>query len=57
MSPREVFIKITLFSFPPGALHENAVNKIEKRIVRSNILFMNIFFWLIMFCESEGKDI
>jgi hypothetical protein len=57
MSPSEVFIKITVFSLPPGALQARTTNKSEKVNILNNILFMNITFWLIMFCNSESKDI
>jgi hypothetical protein len=44
MSPRLVFMRITLFSFPAGVPQESVIKKKEKVNILTNNLFMNIFF-------------
>ena len=58
ISPRVVLIRTVVLVLLPGVLQEIKRNINEKAIVLVIMdLFMNIGFWLITFCNSEGKDI
>jgi len=50
-------MRTMVLSLPPGALQDIKRKINKKETILTMGLFMNIGFWLIMFCDSESKDI